>query len=87
MEWTNKNTVEINGVLVEKEWALPPNPTELQKSMMITFIDGKWELAFWNGALDKTGKTAYGWEPCCAKAREEIAELVANLMKDIENEG
>ena len=23
MEWTNENTVEINGVLVEREWALP----------------------------------------------------------------
>ena len=54
---------------------------------MVTFIDGKWELAFWNGALDKTGKTAHGWEPCCGKSREEIAELVTNLIKDIENEG
>ena len=86
MEWTTENTVEINGILVETEWALPPNPTELQKSMMITFVNGKWELAFWNGARDKTNRCAYGWEPCCEKSREEIADLVANLMKDIENE-
>lgn len=84
IEWNNNNTIEVDGVLLEKKFMIPPNPTDAQKAMMMVFVDGQWFLALWNGGLDKNGKCAYGWETGWGGDAEKIFSVAKEFAENIE---
>lgn len=79
--------VEIKGMKVEKEWAIP-NTTE-QNAIMLVWNPcfQQWEISVWGAGVDSQGVCAYGWEPIVAKPLEEMIEThLKPLMQTIEKD-
>lgn len=77
---------EINGVMVENEFAIPPNAKVPQQAIMLYYNseDSKWELSLWGGGIDGKGVVANGWECNCSNSQEEIIEkILPSLMQSI----
>ena len=80
---------EINGVMVENEFAIPPNAKIPHQAFMLYYNAEKeqWELSVWGGSIDGKGVVANGWE-CyhIDNSKNLLKKIIPNLMEYIETD-
>ena len=76
--------IQIDGVNIEKECAVP-NLTGEQNAIMLQLnFEGQWELSGWGAVIDGSGTEACGWELLNIGDLDTILENAKELANAIE---